>query len=108
MTDGTSSTAIQLTGNVYGDADTGPSGHVTFGSQAYIGATFDSTQRSHTEGTGETKGWITHDFTTTFSDVALPSELTTASNLGSMNGGTIISGDYKANSLKTSSSGSPI
>jgi hypothetical protein len=99
----TSSTAIQLTGNVYGDADTGPGGHVTFGAQAWIGPTFDATLRLHAESAAENAGWITHDFITTFSDVVVPTELTTAVNVGAISTYTFNSGDYRVSSISLNS-----
>src|SRR2546425_1375625 len=68
-----------------------------------MGGTFDTTQRAHTEGAGEAKGWLTHDFTTAYSDVVLPTELTTAVNVGAISTYTFNSGDYRVSSISLNS-----
>ena len=52
------------------NAATGPGGQVTFGSQASMGSSF--ILRAITQSVGESLGYITHAFTATYSDVAVP------------------------------------
>jgi hypothetical protein len=89
--------ALQLT-TIYGTASTTASGGVSLSGS--IGPTLDPLLRATTVGDAETQGWVTHDLNISIPDVALPSGLNTAPNLGVIGSGqTVSSGDWQADSV---------
>jgi hypothetical protein len=93
--------------NIYGRARTGPYGTVSLTGNDKIGATFTESQRASNVAAAIVEGWICNDFTMDVPDVTVPTELTTASNLGTVtysgNGNiTLGPGDYRANSFNFS------
>ena len=99
----TNSGAITLKkAGIFGVATTGAGGHIIF-NQSTLGPTFDGAQRVNAEGPGETKGWITHDFVKSMPDIILPPGMSTAPDIGVIDGGEILSsGDYRTSWVKNS------
>ncbi|NQU11047.1 hypothetical protein HQ590_09675 [bacterium] len=91
--------------DIYGMVATGAGGSVAMGPQGSLGPTLVSGDRATTVAEGEAEGWIRHDFQVDMPDVVLPSGLSSAYNLGTVDDSIAIhGGDWRMSSVGLTSS----
>ncbi|HUK82276.1 MAG TPA: hypothetical protein VLZ12_06545 [Verrucomicrobiae bacterium] len=104
---GSSAVSLANSADIYGTISTGPGGSLTMVNSPKVGPTFSG--QATTPAQAEANGWLTHAFTSPPPDITVPTALTAASNLGTINltgvgTMTIGGGDYRVNSLSAANS----
>jgi len=90
--------------DIYGTFATGPGGSVQMDSSTHVGPKKNQSDQVNQVSLATSNGWITHAIVTPPADAIVPSTLTSAANLGTINPGssgtqTISTGNYQANAL---------